>query len=298
MRRADRLFQIIQILRRSTRPVTAAALAEELEVSTRTVYRDVADLMGQRVPIEGEAGLGYLLASDYDMPPLMLTPDEIEAVMLGAQWVAGRSDMALSNAARDVMAKIAAVVPERLRPFIVEPTVGVKPTIAETAERVDPSQPQIGDPQRSEAASALSVRGWRRKPSGLCGRSSSAMPRRRGCWWPGASCVRASGIFARIGSSRWKRSTKSLTCVTANCADAGSVGARRTRPERGGQSWIEACVRGWRETASSAREPFRHRDRWVCGADDAPYRPDLMEWMPPPDGIAMCQGGDGCTSHE
>jgi predicted DNA-binding transcriptional regulator YafY len=139
MRRADRLFQIIQILRRSTRPVTAAALAEELEISKRTLYRDVADLIGQRVPIEGEAGLGYLLATDYDMPPLMLTPDEIEAVVLGAQWVAGRSDKILSNAARDVVAKIAAVVPERLRPFIVEPSVGVKPTIAEQEERVDAS---------------------------------------------------------------------------------------------------------------------------------------------------------------
>jgi predicted DNA-binding transcriptional regulator YafY len=139
MRRADRLFQIIQILRRSTRPVTAAALAQELEISKRTVYRDVADLMGQRVPIEGEAGLGYLLATDYDMPPLMLTPDEVEAVMLGAQWVAGRSDKILSNAARDVVAKIAAVVPERLRPFIVEPSVGAKPTIGEQEERVDTS---------------------------------------------------------------------------------------------------------------------------------------------------------------
>jgi predicted DNA-binding transcriptional regulator YafY len=139
MRRADRLFQIIQILRRSTRPVTAAALAQELEISKRTVYRDVADLMGQRVPIEGEAGLGYLLATDYDMPPLMLTPDEVEAVMLGAQWVAGRSDKILSNAARDVVAKIAAVVPERLRPFIVEPSVGAKPTVGEQEERVDTS---------------------------------------------------------------------------------------------------------------------------------------------------------------
>ena len=139
MRRADRLFQIIQILRRSTRPVTAAALAEELEVSKRTVYRDVADLIGQRVPIEGEAGLGYLIAADYDMPPLMLTPDELEAVTLGAQWVAGRSDKALSNAARDVIAKIAAVVPERLRSFIVESSVGVKPRVAEPAEGVDPS---------------------------------------------------------------------------------------------------------------------------------------------------------------
>jgi predicted DNA-binding transcriptional regulator YafY len=139
MRRADRLFQIIQILRRSTRPVTAAALAEELEISKRTVYRDVADLIGQRVPIEGEAGLGYLLGLDYDMPPLMLTPDEIEAVMLGAQWVAGRSDKVLSNAARDVIAKIAAVVPERLRPLIVEPSVGAKPTIGEPEDGVDPS---------------------------------------------------------------------------------------------------------------------------------------------------------------
>ena len=107
MRRADRLFQIIQIRRRSTQPVTAAALAEELEISKRTVYRDVADLMGQRIPIEGGAGLGYLLASNYDMPPLMLTSDEIEAVVLGAQWVAGRSDGVLSNAARDMVAKIA-----------------------------------------------------------------------------------------------------------------------------------------------------------------------------------------------
>src|ERR1700691_3783284 len=139
MRRADRLFQIIQILRRTSQPVTAAALAEELEVSKRTVYRDVSDLIGQRVPIEGEAGVGYLLAADYDMPPLMLTPDEIEAVVLGAQWVAGRSDKALANAARDVIAKISAVVPDHLRPFIVEPSVGVKPTAAEPAESVDPS---------------------------------------------------------------------------------------------------------------------------------------------------------------
>lgn len=137
MRRADRLFQIIQILRRTTRPVTAAALAEELEVSKRTVYRDVSDLMGQRVPIEGSAGLGYVLASEYDMPPLMLTPDEIEAVVLGAQWVAGHSDKVLSNAARDVVAKIATVVPENLRPYIIEPSVGVKPPTEESEESIE-----------------------------------------------------------------------------------------------------------------------------------------------------------------
>jgi predicted DNA-binding transcriptional regulator YafY len=127
MRRADRLFQIIQIMRRSTRPVTAGMLAEELEVSKRSVYRDIADLVGQRVPIRGEAGVGYLLDRHFDMPPLMLTPDEIEAAVLGAQWVAERGDSVLANAARDLLVKIATAVPERLRLFIAEPTTGARP---------------------------------------------------------------------------------------------------------------------------------------------------------------------------
>jgi predicted DNA-binding transcriptional regulator YafY len=137
MRRAERLFQIIQILRRSTRPVTGAALAGELEVSTRTVYRDMADLIGQRVPIVGEAGLGYLLSAEYDMPPLMLTGDEIEAVVLGAQWVAERGDRLLSAAARDVIAKIAIVLPQQLRPFIDEPSVAAKPALEKFDEWID-----------------------------------------------------------------------------------------------------------------------------------------------------------------
>ena len=139
MRRADRLFQIIQILRRTARPVTAAALAAELEVSTRTVYRDVADLIGQRIPIDGAAGFGYLLAADFDMPPLMLTRDEVEAVVLGAQWVAGRADSLLANAARDVVAKITASVPEHLRPFITEPSVRAKVANISSTPTVDSS---------------------------------------------------------------------------------------------------------------------------------------------------------------
>jgi predicted DNA-binding transcriptional regulator YafY len=137
MRKADRLFQIIQILRRSTQPVTAAAMAEEIETSRRTIYRDIADLIGQRVPIVGEAGFGYMLDPTYDMPPLMLTPDEIEAVVLGAQWVAGRGDKILAGAARDVIAKIAAVVPEPLRPYAVEPSVGAKPGTVAAPDRID-----------------------------------------------------------------------------------------------------------------------------------------------------------------
>src|SRR5580693_9650499 len=125
MRRADRLFQIIQIMRRTNRLVTAGRLAEELEVSKRSVYRDMADLIGQRVPIRGEAGLGYVLDRDFDMPPLMLTPDELEAAVLGAQWVADRGDAVLARAASDLISKIASAVPERLRPFIAEPSIGV-----------------------------------------------------------------------------------------------------------------------------------------------------------------------------
>jgi predicted DNA-binding transcriptional regulator YafY len=122
MRRADRLFQIIQVLRRTRRPVTADAMAAELETSKRTIYRDIADLMGQRVPIRGEAGVGYVLDGGFDLPPLMLTPDEIEAAVLGAQWVMGRGDPALARAAQDLIAKIGAAVPERLRPFALEPS--------------------------------------------------------------------------------------------------------------------------------------------------------------------------------
>ena len=123
MRRADRLFQIIQVLRRSSKPVTADAMAVELETSKRSIYRDIATLMAQRVPIRGEAGIGYVLDSGFDMPPLMLTSDEVEAAVLGAQWVAGRGDPALARAAKDLIAKIAATVPERLRPVVLEPAV-------------------------------------------------------------------------------------------------------------------------------------------------------------------------------
>jgi predicted DNA-binding transcriptional regulator YafY len=120
MRRADRLFQIIQILRRSRRPVTGAALAAELETSKRSVYRDIAALIGRRVPIRGEAGIGYVLERGFDLPPLMLTSDEVEAAVLGAQWVAGHGDTALAQAARDLIAKIGATIPDSLKPLVLD----------------------------------------------------------------------------------------------------------------------------------------------------------------------------------
>jgi predicted DNA-binding transcriptional regulator YafY len=137
MRRADRLFQIIQILRRGRRPVTAAAIAEELETSKRTIYRDIADLAAQRAPIRGEAGLGYVLDDGFDMPPLMLTPDEVEAAVLGAQLVARQGDATLARAAEDLVAKIRAVVPEGLRPLALEPASRVAPSRHRVPDRLD-----------------------------------------------------------------------------------------------------------------------------------------------------------------
>jgi len=137
MRRADRLFQIIQVLRRSSKPVTADAIAAELETSKRSIYRDIATLMAQRVPVRGEAGIGYVLEGGFDMPPLMLTSDEVEAAVLGAQWVAGRGDPALARAARDLITKIAATVPEKLRPVLLEPAVATPPAWKHEIETLD-----------------------------------------------------------------------------------------------------------------------------------------------------------------
>ena len=140
MRRADRLFQIIQVLRRARRPLTADAIAAELETSKRTVYRDIATLMAQRVPIRGEAGIGYVLEGGFDLPPLMLTADEIEAAVLGAQWVIGWGDPVLARAAQDLLAKIGAAVPERLRPFVDEPAVAMPPAWKKPPEVMDMAQ--------------------------------------------------------------------------------------------------------------------------------------------------------------
>jgi len=117
--------------------VTAEVLAVELEASKRTIYRDISDLIGQRVPIRGEAGVGYVLEAGFDMPPMMLTPDEIEAAVLGAQWVAAHGDPALSKAAHDLVAKIAVAVPERLRPFVLEPATAANPARNQARDGLD-----------------------------------------------------------------------------------------------------------------------------------------------------------------
>lgn len=114
MRRADRLFQIVQFLR-SRRLTTAQWLAERLQVSVRTIYRDIQDLSISGVPIEGEAGVGYVLRHTLDLPPLMFERDEIEALVIGARMVKGWGDPDLQRAAESALAKIHTVLPPALR---------------------------------------------------------------------------------------------------------------------------------------------------------------------------------------
>ncbi len=122
MRRAERLFQIVQILRR--RPITRAIdLATELQVSERTIYRDIQDLGVSGVPIQGQAGLGYALLPGFDVPPLMFTEDEIEALVLGARMVRAWADSDLAKAANDALDKVEGVLPERLRGLVATTTL-------------------------------------------------------------------------------------------------------------------------------------------------------------------------------
>ncbi len=114
MRRADRLFQIVQILQHR-RLTTAAKLSERLEVSERTVYRDIKDLMGSGVPIQGEAGVGYRLGKDFELPPLMFTKAEIQALVLGARMVESWADAELRTAAQSALEKVEAALPESQR---------------------------------------------------------------------------------------------------------------------------------------------------------------------------------------
>ena len=115
MSRAQRLLDLIQLLRQHRRPVSGATLAETLHVSLRTLYRDVETLKAQGAHIDGEPGIGYVLRPGFMLPPLMFSESEIEALVLGSRWVAQRADTPLGDASRNALAKIAAVLPQDLK---------------------------------------------------------------------------------------------------------------------------------------------------------------------------------------
>ena len=129
MRRADRLFQIIQLLRRRRSATTATHIAERLGVSERTVYRDIRDLVLAGTPIDGEAGVGYRIRPGYDLPPLMFDRDEIQALVLGARIVRQFGDPALARASDAILGKVAAVIPKDLAPLLSETRLFVPSSI-------------------------------------------------------------------------------------------------------------------------------------------------------------------------
>jgi predicted DNA-binding transcriptional regulator YafY len=137
LRRADRLFDILRVLRAALRPVTAASLADELEVTVRTVYRDIATLQARRIPIEGAPGIGYALRRGFEVPPLMFTEDEAEAIAVGVRMLARTGDPGLQKAAESVLSKVTLVVPDLLREYLRATPVFVSKSGAPVPARRD-----------------------------------------------------------------------------------------------------------------------------------------------------------------
>ena len=140
MRRADRLFQIIQFLR-TRRVTTAQWLAERLEVSERTIYRDIKDLILSGVNIEGEAGIGYVVRKGFDLPPLMFSEDEITALTLGARLVESWADASIATAAQSALSKIETVLPDDIKSslgntLLFSPFTRITPEISTTMAEV------------------------------------------------------------------------------------------------------------------------------------------------------------------
>ncbi|APA66525.1 MULTISPECIES: helix-turn-helix transcriptional regulator [unclassified Janthinobacterium] len=125
MSRSGRLFLLMDAMRAKRVPVTAAQLAQQLGVSERTIYRDIQTLAELGAPLQGEAGIGYVLRRGVFLPPLMFGPDELEALVLGARWVRRQGDAGLAQAASAALAKIAAASPRDLRDNMAETSLWV-----------------------------------------------------------------------------------------------------------------------------------------------------------------------------
>jgi len=146
--RAERLLDLIQLLRGHRRPVSGATLAAELGISLRTLYRDIAALTAQGATIDGEPGIGYMLRPGFLLPPLMFAEEEIEALVLGSRWVADRADAPLAKAARNALAKIGAVLPDDLKGRLDAPGLLVAPLAKAAAG--DAALPAIREAIRRE----------------------------------------------------------------------------------------------------------------------------------------------------
>jgi predicted DNA-binding transcriptional regulator YafY len=151
--RAERLLALLQLLRSHRFPVSGASLADELGISLRTLYRDIAVLQAQGAHIEGEPGLGYVMRPGFMLPPLMFTEEELEALVLGSRWVARRTDGELSEAAKRAIAKIGAVLPDDLRETLDASALLIGP--AGGSDAPEPSLEPVRQAIRAERKLAL-----------------------------------------------------------------------------------------------------------------------------------------------
>jgi predicted DNA-binding transcriptional regulator YafY len=154
--RAQRLLDLIQVLRRHRHPVSGATLAEATGVSLRTLYRDIELLKAEGAHIDGEAGVGYVLRPGFMLPPLMFSEEEIEALVLGSRWVHQRGDQSLADAAANVLAKIGAVLPRDLRDTLDDSGLLVAP--GEPRAAGDTELPKIRQAIRRERKIGISYR--------------------------------------------------------------------------------------------------------------------------------------------
>lgn len=213
MRRADRLFQIVQYLR-GGRLVTAAMLAEWLEVSERTIYRDIADLQASGVPIDGEAGVGYLMRDGYDLPPLMFTRDEIVALVAGARLIRAWGGAGMARAAEEALTKIEAVLPDgaRHRADQIEIHAFAPEMTPEVRERIDAMERAAEQRRRL----ALSYRDAE-------GRATKRTVRPLGLWFWGK-------VWTLVG---WCELREDFRMFRLDRIDAMADTGERFRPERG-----------------------------------------------------------------
>ena len=185
MSRSQRLLDLIQVLRRHRRAVSGAVLAEEVGVSLRTLYRDIETLRAQGAPIDGEVGVGYMLRPGFMLPPLMFSEEEIEALVLGSRWVSERADGPLGKAARNVLAKIGAVLPDDL-----------KQSIDASGLLIGPGDPvAAGDARRVAAARPAD-------PAGAHGDELRHHLRGGRSRWPPAARVRAARLTGKGPAAR------------------------------------------------------------------------------------------------
>lgn len=233
MRRADRLFEIIQYLRTRRTVTTARRLAEEWEISERTVYRDIQDLMASGVPIEGEAGVGYVLRRGFDLPPLMFTRDEIAALVAGARWVQSWTDPQLGRAAARALSKIEVVAPPALRECM--PTMPLFMPNSDNAAKVAHTLAPIR--QAIDAQCKLALRYTREDGTtterAQCCHSVAFSGAPRGRSPRGASCATISAAFASTASAKYACwLSASLPRAAAACPIIYATSVATTRARR------------------------------------------------------------------